>query len=133
MTRLYHLRYLFWVREEDLPVCFDYRLAYFPLGDPNHIISVPASRLLTINGPPDHFLNARTQGFKPSLSHSKKTVMRLSSSIWVREEDLNLRPQGYEPCELPTALPRDIYNIDYYTTRKCICQYLFTKIFCGRR
>ena len=30
--------------------------------------------------------------------------------IWLRREDSNLRPPGYEPDELPTALLRDIWD-----------------------
>ena len=47
---------------------------------------------------------------------------------WLRRQDLNLRPPGYEPDELPSALLRDIWHtrcfavLDYNTTARRVCQ-----------
>ena len=47
---------------------------------------------------------------------------------WLRGEDSNLRPLGYEPNELPTAPPRDIdlYIIQLFCS---ICQHFLKKFY----
>ena len=36
--------------------------------------------------------------------------MVLVIKVWLRGIDSNYRPSGYEPDELPTAPPRDVFN-----------------------
>ena len=44
----------------------------------------------------------------PCLSALFVRLLSLSVCLlWLRGKDLNQRPSGYEPDELPTALPRD--------------------------
>ena len=42
----------------------------------------------------------KNQGFSPGIF--------FVTLFWLRGQDSNLRPPGYEPDELPTALPRGI-------------------------
>ena len=54
------------------------------------------------------------------LSAKKMEQSELCSDVWLRGEDLNLRPPGYEPDELPTALPRDMVERDGFEPSKAV-------------
>ena len=53
----------------------------------------------------------------------QRNSIKITLDLWLRRQDLNLRPSGYEPDELPDcSTPRYFYCMDYYTTALSLCQ-----------
>ena len=46
--------------------------------------------------------------FNPQNARKSPEILRFQDFLWLRRQDSNLRPPGYEPDELPTALLRDM-------------------------
>ena len=46
--------------------------------------------------------------FNRQNARKSPEILRFQDFLWLRRQDSNLRPPGYEPDELPTALLRDI-------------------------
>ena len=46
--------------------------------------------------------------FDPKNTRKSPEILRFQDFLWLRRQDSNLRPPGYEPDERPTALLRDV-------------------------
>ena len=75
-----------------------------------HIITVPPSIIEKIEKFGKTFQKLTTDTVKTFLIDSKKSNLRFK--IWLRGTDLNRRPSGYEPDELPDcSTPRYLNSI----------------------
>ena len=71
---------------------------------------------------------------KKTRPDTKKLLRREVPMIWLRGKDLNLRPSGYEPdelpdCSIPRYQARHSDDANHYIAVSIICQYISLNFF----
>ncbi len=74
--------------------------------------------------------NEETRQVSKKFFGKEKRSKANFAPTWLREADLNHRPLGYEPNELPDcSIPRYLFVLIYYNTISSLCQpFSFIKI-----
>ena len=77
-------------------------------------------------------------GDTQNVEIKKDTPIGVSLFLWLREEDSNFRPSGYEPDELPLLhpaiyrAPQRSHSIPHYTTKSQVFFSIYSILFPAR-
>ncbi len=89
-----------WVQKKTLTPIFRYFIPF------SRQISLPYS-----SNRKRHFLKSADTALFSRHKNAPLFCIKIRVQVWLREPDLNRRPSGYEPDELPScSIPRSLFN-----------------------